>query len=87
MTFVTLARQVTRDVWRDLGWIVLYGVLMSCAAYALVLMAVNRALVVDQGAATELFLERGAQTVTLSNVPARAAEGSVGPRLSGTGHH
>lgn len=78
MTLVTLARQVARDVWRDLGWIVLYGVLMSCAAYALVLMAVNHALVADKGAATELFLERGAQTVTLSDVPARAAGGAPG---------
>ena len=78
MTLATLVRQVARDVWRDLGWIALYGALMSCAAYALVLMAVNRALVADQGAATELFLERGAQTVTLSNVPARAAEGASG---------
>ena len=78
MTLATLARQVARDVWRDLGWIVLYGVLMSCAAYALVLMAVNRALVADKGAATELFLERGAQTVTLSDVPSFAAEGTPG---------
>lgn len=78
MTLVTLARQVARDVWRDLGWIVLYGVLMSCAAYALVLMAVNHALVADKGAATELFLERGAQTVTLSDVPAQAAGGASG---------
>ena len=36
MTLATLVRQVARDVWHDLGWIVLYGVLMSCAAYALV---------------------------------------------------
>ena len=78
MTLATLARQVARDVRRDLGWIVLYGALMSCAAYALVLMAVNRALVADKGAATELFLERGAQTVTLSDVPARAAGGMLG---------
>lgn len=78
MTLVTLARQVARDVRHDLGWIVLYGVLMSCAAYALVLMAVNRALVADKGAATELFLERGAQTVTLSDVPSFAAEGTTG---------
>ncbi len=78
MTLATLVRQVARDVRRDLGWIVLYGVLMSCAAYALVLMAVNRALVADKGAATELFLERGAQTVTLSGVPARAAGGMLG---------
>ena len=60
MTLATLVRQVARDVWHDLGWIVLYGVLMSCAAYALVLTAVNHALVADQGTATELFLERGA---------------------------
>lgn len=78
MTLATLVRQVARDVWHDLGWIVLYGVLMSCAAYALVLMAVNHALVADQGTATELFLERGAQTVTLSDVPVRAAGGASG---------
>ena len=78
MTLATLARQVARDVWHDLGWIVLYGVLMSCAAYALVLTAVNRALVADKGAATELFLERGAQAVTLSDVSSRAAEGTPG---------
>ena len=78
MTLATLARQVARDVRHDLGWIVLYGALMSCAAYALVLMAVNHALVADKGAATELFLERGAQTVTLSDVPARAAGGMLG---------
>lgn len=41
MTLATLVRQVVRDVWHDLGWIVLYGALMSCAAYALVLTAVN----------------------------------------------
>lgn len=78
MTLATLVRQVARDVWHDLGWIVLYGVLMSCAAYALVLMAVNHALVADQGTATELFLERGAQTVTLSDVPVRATGGASG---------
>lgn len=85
MTLATLVRQVARDVWRDLGWIVLYGALMSCAAYALVLMAVNRALVADKGAATELFLERGAQTVTLSEVPARASGGASGEGAASDG--
>ena len=85
MTLVTLVRQVARDVWRDLGWIALYGVLMSCAAYALVLMTVNHALVADKGAATELFLERGAQTVTLSDVPSRAAGGVSGEGVAPDG--
>ena len=78
----TLLRQLLRDVRRELGWIVVYGALMSCAATALVLMAANAALVSDKGSATELFALRDASAVSVveSSLAEPADEKDVPPR-------
>lgn len=67
---MTLVRQVLRDVRRELGWIVLYAALMSCAAYALVLMGTNASIVAEQAGASALFVAADARVVTTVEVPA-----------------